>query len=199
MRRIWISGLAMPMAGLIAVAVLAQPGQAQVEQCEKVDESTETVVPDVTITYDSSFFCADAADEGEYAITVSVANRADSSEAVTIDRLELSHTTPRPGGGSGPDATATADGLPVTVAAGETARFDVRGTYELVTTDEGDKANLHLRALGTGATSNEQFTLGINVHPRATGVAEAPRRSRGAGGVDPERACGAKPQTPGAN
>ncbi|MGH3450385.1 MAG: hypothetical protein ACRDQW_06565, partial [Haloechinothrix sp.] len=78
-----------------------------------------------------------------------------------------SHTTPRPGGGGGPEATAIADGLPVTVAAGESAPFDVRGTYELVSTDEGDKATLHLRAFGTGP-----FSIGINVHLRAEGTTE---------------------------
>ena len=56
-----------------------------------------------------------------------------------------------------------AAGLPVTVAPGETESFTVSGTYELVQTDEGDKANLHLVATGS---AGGRFTLGINVHLR---------------------------------
>jgi hypothetical protein len=179
MRRIWLAGLAIPAAGLVMLAVLAAPTQAQAQRCENVDASTETVVSGVTVTYDSSFLCADAARQGEYAVTVAVANHAGIDEAVTVERVELSHTTPRPRGGDGPNASATAEGLPVTVAAGETARFDVRGTYELVTTDEGDKATLHLRALGVGDRSDEGFVLGVNVHLRAAGATED---GSGAGG-----------------
>jgi hypothetical protein len=174
MRRIWLAGLAIPAAGLVTLAVLAAPtqAQAQAQRCENVDESTETVVSGVTVTYDSSVLCGDAASEGEYAVTVAVANHAGSDEAVTVERVELSHTTPRPRGGDGPNASATVEGLPVTVTAGETARFDVRGTYELVTTDEGDKATLHLRALGVGHSSDEGFALGVNVHLRAAAASE---------------------------
>lgn len=193
MRRVWTAALAAPAIGLIALAVIAAASQAQVQHCEKADESTEIILSGVTVTYDSSYFCTNAADQGEYAITVSVANRVDSSEAVTVDRLELSHTTPRPGGGSGPEATATAGGLPITVASGETARFDVRGIYALVTTDEGAKANLHLHVVGTGATSSERLALGINVHLRAAGStedddpAERPEQPDGTG---PGEGCG---------
>jgi hypothetical protein len=47
----------------------------------------------------------------------------------------------------------------------------VSGTYTLVNTDEGAKANLHFQALGRGVTTGEPFALGINAHLRAPGVA----------------------------
>jgi hypothetical protein len=89
---------------------------------------------------------------------------------VTITDLELTHTTPRPRG-RGPAATGEAQGLPITVAPGETKSFTVTGTYELVQTDEGKKANLHFTAFGNGVESGESFELGINTHFRAPGVA----------------------------
>jgi hypothetical protein len=102
---------------------------------------------------------------------VTVSNAATGTERVTIESLGLSHTTPRPGG-QAPDATATAAGLPLTVAPGESDRFEVSGDYELVETDEGKKANLHLRGIGEGATTELEFALGINVHLRGPGATE---------------------------
>ena len=102
-------------------------------------------------------------------ITVTVANSAESAEAVSIDDLVLAHTTPRPRG-QAPDASGEATGLPLALAPGQTASFTASGTYELVQTDEGKKANLHFRASGHGASSGEPFELGINAHFRAPGV-----------------------------
>lgn len=98
-----------------------------------------------------------------------VANSADSTEAVAIDDLVLTHTTPRPRG-QAPAASGEVTGLPLTLAPGQTASFSVSGTYKLVQTDEGKKANLHFRANGHGASSGEPFRLGINAHFRAPGV-----------------------------
>jgi hypothetical protein len=54
----------------------------------------------------------------------------------------------------------------MTVAPGDSESFTVSGDYELVSTDEADKANLQLKALGSGASSADRFKLGINVHLR---------------------------------
>lgn len=156
--------------GMIALG-LATPLFAQDQQvCTQVDSSTEEVIDGVFLTWDSSFLCANAPDSGSYTFTVDVLNHADSAEAVTIDSLSLSHTTPRPGG-QAPAAAASASGLPLTLAPGESGSFDVSGTYELVETDEGKKANLHLTASGAGVDSGASFDLGINAHFRAPGVA----------------------------
>jgi hypothetical protein len=141
------------------------------ELCAVDDTSTQEVLPGVTLTWDSSFRCEDAPDEGAYEITVQVSNDAASSEAVRIEDLILSHTTPRPRG-QAPEATAEPEGLPIIVAPGETDSFSVSGTYTLVQTDEGKKANLHLLALGEGTDSGLEFQLGINVHLRAPGARE---------------------------
>lgn len=141
------------------------------QQCELVDTSTEEAIPGVTLTWTSSFRCANAPDAGTYQIEVTVENSASSDEAVTINDLILRGATPRPRG-RGPDATATASGLPLTIDAGESGSFSVSGTYELVRTDEGKKANVHLSALGEGASSGLEFELGINVLLRAPGATE---------------------------
>lgn len=147
----------------------AGPLMAQVQVCDLTDRSTEEVIPGVVLRWDSSFHCRDAPNAGEYQIVVEVFNASNSAEAVVIDDLDLRRSTPRPRGVA-PDATAAASGLPIIIAPGETRDFTVTGEYELVATDEGRKANLHLRARGTGSSSGEPFELGINVHLRAPGV-----------------------------
>jgi hypothetical protein len=160
------------ISALVALLlVLAIPVSAAEVECNLTDQSTQAVLPGVVLTWDSSFHCRNAPVRGEYSITIVVSNAATSTEAVTIDSLILSHTTPRPRGRA-PEATAEARGLPITVEPGESESFDVTGTYELVVTDEGKKANLHLLAYGVGDESGEPFQLGINVHIRAPGVAD---------------------------
>jgi len=157
---------------VILVLGLATAGlpAAALQTCEPVDQSTEEVLPGVVLTWDSSFLCANAPDSDTYTFTVTVSNSAASDEAVVIESLALSHTTPRPRGRA-PSATGSADGLPVTIAPGESADFTVNGSYQLVATDEGKKANLHFRAMGSGEESGLDFQLGINAHFRAPGVA----------------------------
>ena len=162
------------VAAVVAGALAVGLSGAATANCEVSDRSTEEVLPGVVLTWDSSFLCANAPDSGTYEIEVTVSNAAGSAEAVEIRELRLSHTTPRPGG-RGPEATATAQGLPIVVGPGESENFRVSGTYELVSTDEGDKANLHLRALGRGVESGEPFELGINVMLRAAGAVEGGR------------------------
>jgi hypothetical protein len=152
---------------LAAVAV-APSTAAPTQRCQQVDVSTDRVVRGVTLSWDSAFLCANAADSGSWRIVVDVTNRAASTQGVRIRDVVLSHTTPRPRG-QGPAATAEPKGLPLRLAPGESGRFRVTGTYRLVSTDEGKKANLHLRALGTG-DNGDPFRLGLNVHLRAPGV-----------------------------
>ncbi len=153
------------VAALTIAGGLVLPASAQTQTCAVDDTSKKEVLPGVTLTWDSSFRCTNAPDEGTYEIEVTVRNAAGSSEAVVIKKLKLKHTTPKPRG-QAPDATAEASGLPITVAPGDSDSFTVSGNYELVSTDEGDKANLHLKAIGSGVDSGERFKLGINVHLR---------------------------------
>lgn len=183
------------------VSAHARPATAQ-QMCQVSDESTEQVLPGVTLTYTSSFLCADAPDEGSYTFTVTVANAAESTEAVTISDLTLQQTTPRPRG-QGPDASGTAAGLPISVAPGETESFTVSGNYELVATDEGNKANLHFQASGQGTQSGSPFDLGINAFFRGAGAAEAGDDNGGPsddppnGGPGDDRGGGRPPWVPG--
>ncbi|MBI2237967.1 MAG: hypothetical protein HYU54_05505 [Actinobacteria bacterium] len=158
MRRLW---LILAATGLVALGGMPATAEAT-RVCGVRDTKTKEVLPGAILTWDGSFRCQDAPKEGTYEITVTVSNHGGSTEAVRIPDLKLSHTTPRPGG-EGPDATAEADGLPVSVDPAETAIFTVTGKYELVETDEGWKANLHLRAVGTGVDGGVPFRLGINV------------------------------------
>ncbi|MGQ0595292.1 MAG: hypothetical protein ACT4QB_22420 [Gammaproteobacteria bacterium] len=172
------------IGGAVLLLFSASPVFAQQTQqiCQRTDQSTEQVIPRVVLTWDSSFHCRNAPNAGEYMIVVRVFNASTSAEAVEIQNLVLTHTTPRPRG-KAPAATAIASGLPITVAPGDTEDFTVTGDYALVKTDEGNKANLHLRAGGVGLTSDEDFALGINVLIRAPrGLRTSPSRPRA--GID---------------
>ncbi len=142
------------------------------QTCRPVDQSTEEVLTGVTLTWDSSFLCGDAPGSGSYKVVVSVTNAATSAQGVTIQSLELTHTTPRPQRDA-LAASGSAQGLPLAVSAGQAQSFSISGTYGLVETDEGFKSNLHLRATGTGAASGRPFELGINVHVRDPGARES--------------------------
>ncbi|MGH7510413.1 MAG: hypothetical protein ACREMZ_13210 [Gemmatimonadales bacterium] len=173
-----------------ATEPIGQVEITSVQQCQVVDRSTEEVIPGVTLTWTSSFLCANAPDEGTYQIEVTVENAAGSEEAVEIDDLAIRGTTPRPRG-QGPDATASASGLPLTVAPRQSGSFTVSGTYELVETDEGKKANIHLSALGEGVSSGLEFELGINVQLRGAGAIEGDRA--GPGGPSAQPGAGGRP------
>lgn len=146
----------------------AGPG-GPLQTCSVTDRSTEQVIPGVMLTWTSSFFCGNAPNQGSYRIDVQVANESGSAEAVRVEQLRLSHTTPRP---QNTRATAQASGLPVIIPPGGNASFAVNGNYTLVSTDEGNKLNIHLQALGKGASSSRSFQLGINVQLRAPGATE---------------------------
>lgn len=154
----------------IGVFVTSISPVAALQTCQVADSETAEVLPGVVLSWESSFLCADAADSDSYDFSVTVSNDASSVESVTIQTLELVNTTPKPRGQS-PDATGGAAGLPLTLAPGESGTFEVSGSYELVSTDEGDKVNLHFQAGGQGIESGEPFSLGINAHFRAPGVA----------------------------
>lgn len=158
------------------VGVFTAPAFAQTQVCEPVRQETKTVIQGVTLTWDSSFWCGSAPDTGDYEIRVTITNYG--AEAVRIDDLKLSHTTPRPRR-QAPAATAAASGLPLVIGPGESGSLSVRGTYSLVWTGEGKKANLHLRAVGRGVTSAAPFRLGINVHLRSSGAAEGNANASG--------------------
>ncbi|SDU76722.1 hypothetical protein SAMN04488563_5294 [Jiangella alkaliphila] len=139
------------------------------QQCISADRSTPTIGSDTTLTYDGALLCPDAGTTGEYALAVSITNDAASSATVTVDDIHLTHTTPRPRGRA-PDATADLDEAPITIAPGDTVDLEITGTYHLVNTDEGEKANLHLHLTGTLTATDESFTLATNVHLRGTGA-----------------------------
>lgn len=152
------------VAGLALTAAAPYPAAAQ-QTCRAVDAESDVVLPGVTLTYDSSFRCANVPNQGTYELTVTVENATESVQAVELETLEFRGTSPRPRGRR-PSATAQTADLPVRVDPGASATFDVSGSYRLVSTDEGDKANLHLRIEGVGATDGEPFDLGLNVHLR---------------------------------
>ncbi|HRP96652.1 MAG TPA: hypothetical protein PL143_10405 [Rhodocyclaceae bacterium] len=166
------SVFALACAGIASLMMAATPAFAA-QVCSLTDQSTKEILPGVIVTWDSSFHCFNAPESGEYMITVRVSNAESSVEAVTVETLRLRHTTPRPRGRA-PAATASAEpaGLPITVDPGSTEGFAVMGEYELVRTDEGMKANLHLAADGFGDASLLPFSLGINVHLRGEGATE---------------------------
>lgn len=176
----------------IAADPVFQTSGDAVQECTVFDQETKEVIPGVTLTWTSSFLCSDAPDEGSYHFTVTIENASASNEAVRIDALALRHTSPRPRG-QGPAATADAQGLPLTVAAGSSGSFDVSGTYALVQTDEGKKANIHLTASGEGTSSGLPFNLGINAHIRSAGAVEDDGNNTGSNGRPSDTRSGGLP------
>jgi hypothetical protein len=163
----------MLLAGLTALAVgwLNTSVLAQCENLDVTDTSTDEVLDGVELTWDSSYHCLNAPTSGNYSITVEVSNDSDSVEAVRLTGIAVSHTTPRAGRLT-PGGTANTADLPQDIAPGQSIMFEVTGTYSMVDTDEGQKANLHLRVAGFGLSSGDSFALGINVHIRGPGATE---------------------------
>ena len=164
-----LAGGAVAVVGVDADGVAPVAGPEESRRCLEVDESTAHPVAGVRLTWSSSFACRDVSDRGSYTIGVTVSNDAGSAEAVRLGRLRLSHTTPRPRGRA-PAGTASAAGLPVVIAPGQSKTFTVTGSYTLARTDEGRKANHHLRAFGHGTRSSDPLRLGLNLHLRAAGA-----------------------------
>lgn len=146
------------LAGILTVP-LGTPDPARVNTCWPVERTSAQVGPGVAVTWDSSFGCNDVPAQGAYEVRLTILNSPDSSEPVRVERVVWRKTTPRPGG-SRPTASLEHTGLVV-----------VTGRYQLVSTDEGDKANLHLAALGETATGRP-FRLGVNLHFRGPGARE---------------------------
>ena len=153
----------------LLVAMTAIPVTADAhDECDVEGESTGEVADGVTITYDSVFLCTDAPASGTWFVDLSVSNDGASTTSVTITDVVLSHTSPSPDG-EAPAATAEVEGDLPTVEPGATASLRIAGDYELATTDDGDKATLHLRLSGTTG-ADEFFALGASVQLLATGV-----------------------------
>ncbi len=168
--RPWASSVVVLLSAALLGAALPASSAAAPQRCEVADRSAERVARGVILRFDSSFLCADAPRSGTYRFVVEVTNRSSSDQAVRLQSLRLANTTPKPRGDS-PDATARSSDLPLTVRPGSTERFTVSGSYQLVRTDEGRKANLHMRVRGVTVDSAERFRLGVNAHLRAPGVA----------------------------
>jgi hypothetical protein len=158
---------ALALIGTLTVMPVA--GQLTEPDCVVTEDGTvtEDVADAITLTFDSDFVCADAADSGTWSIVVAVTN--DSEAEVSIDDLELSHVTPSDPDGN--ELTTTSD-LPLEIGAGESGEFGAGGTFALAGHDAGALVNLHLRATGTAASGDEvqPFVLGINVHLLGPGV-----------------------------
>ncbi len=167
--------------GLIAATALPVAGQSATPTCTVADSATEDVAEGVTLTYDSSFTCPDAADNGTWAITVAVANAADSTTGITLEEARLSHTTPLPTG-EAPDASVTGGGLPLSLAAGADGTFDADGDYELSHPGDDSKVNLHVRVDGV-TDDDERFTLGILVQVLGPGTDPDLDQEEGDGGA----------------
>jgi hypothetical protein len=164
---------AMATLGLLAaIAVVPASAQSATPTCEAIGASTGEVADGVILSYDSSFACTDAAASGTWSISVLVANTAESTTGIELTELTLSHTSPRPGG-AGPDASLDSDTLPLALAVDADGTFDAEGAYELVTTDDGDKATLHLRVAGV-TDDDEPFQLAIAVQVLAPGLSPEP-------------------------
>jgi hypothetical protein len=165
-----VAALVLVVAQGVFASSVAAPGAAA-DHCDPTDQTTKTVARGTTVTYDSAFDCRDAARTGDYEVAVTVANAVDSAGTVRIDGIALGHTTPRPRA-QAPDAGAATSDMPVDVQPGSEVSLRVTGDYELVDTDEGAKANLHLRLSGSTVNSGGSAVLGVNVHLRAPGVAD---------------------------
>jgi hypothetical protein len=125
------------------------------------EQTDEVVAAGTTLSYDSALRCTNAPFSGDYRFTVTIQNSATSASTVVLERLLLTHTTPRPGG-SGPVASGSTADLPLTLAPGARTQVTVSGDYTLVQTGARRHANLHFCLSGRAENSEEPFSLGIN-------------------------------------
>jgi hypothetical protein len=125
------------------------------------EETTELVAEGTTLTHDSALRCTNAPFTGDYRFTVTIQNSAASVSTVVLERLLLTHTTPRPGG-RGPEASGSTTDLPLTLVPGASAQVTVSGDYTLVQTGARRHANLHFCLSGQVESSEEPFSLGVN-------------------------------------
>lgn len=143
------------------------------QNCLAAEQTVEEVLPGVFLTWDSAHRCNNTPAQGQYAFTVSLEADSGSTKTLILEHITLTHTTPRPLG-NGPEATVEQlTGFPVTLSGGESDSFSVRGAYELVTTGEGQKANLHFCASGHDQATGEPFYLGINTFLRSGSATES--------------------------
>jgi|FLYL01.1.fsa_nt_gi hypothetical protein len=159
------------LVALAAAVWIALPATAQ-EVCTADPGSVETETLDesgVTVSWHGSHWCLGAPGSGTYQATLEIG--FEGAATLQVDGVSLRHTTPRPGG-SGPEATVEV----VDVSQdGDTVTVTVTGSYELVDTDEGPKANIHLTATGAATGTNgedDPFRLGFNVHLRGESATE---------------------------
>jgi hypothetical protein len=142
------------------------------QACVREAQSREEVLPGLILSWDSSFRCENAPDAGSFEFTIIFSNDERSAQAAQIDTLMLTHTTPRPRFQAPKVTVEELENLPLLIQPGSKDSLIVRGKYELVSTDEGNKANLHFQAKGIGFTTKEPFRLGINAHLRAPDASE---------------------------
>ena len=140
------------------------PGDEEV--CLSEGQSTEEVLPGVTLTWDSALRCLNAPVQGQYAFTVTLAADSGNGTSVVIDDVALTHTTPRPLGQAPTADIDATTGLSLTLAADGQGAFSVTGSYEMVITGATQKANLHFCATGRDPSSGELFYLGLNTFLR---------------------------------
>lgn len=143
----------------------ALPITTDCEAMSVTEQSQEQVLPGVIFTWDSVFHCREAPLEGSYGFSVTVSYIGEDGDAFILDKVLLTHTTPRPLGES-PFASLEVEGLPLTLNSNSTESFRVWGDYRLVETDEGAKANLHFCADGYVDESADTLQFGLNAHLR---------------------------------
>lgn len=145
------------------------PPPGDVEVCLAEEQSSEEVLPGITLTWDSAFRCLNAPEEGVYEFNVIVEADADSTALAVVQAITLTHTTPRPLNVA-PDASVDdVTGLPFTIAAGEVHTFTVSGEYELAAAGVARLANLHFCATGYDDATGTPFYLGLNTFLRGSG------------------------------
>lgn len=145
------------------------PISTNCEEMTVTEETTEVVLPGVTLSWDSAFHCREAGPAGAYGFTVTMRNEGAGAAgaddgAVVITDLTMTHKTPRPDGES-PSASVNVAGLPLTLPPGGHGNLQVSGDYELVQAGAVQLANLHFCASGA-SESGETFALGLNAHLR---------------------------------
>jgi hypothetical protein len=138
-----------------------------------VQQTSQEVLPGVSLIWGSSFFSPYAVRTGSYSLTVAVLNREDSEEAVEITRLRLIAVTPR-SPVMEPRTNGESYGLPITIKPGDSHSFEIDGRYELVPSREGGRADLHFLASGQGVKSGERFQMEVKVHFVERGASKRP-------------------------
>jgi hypothetical protein len=140
-------------------------------RCARPERSTDELARGIQLTWSSSFSCDRAPAEGRFRLTIHLATTTNGRGALSLDMMQPMR--PRPRSVEYGAQVGAATQLPLVLDdGGGAADLVVRGTYELETRTEDERATLRLRLVGHVVSSGAGFEVDVVVRLRPSGTLE---------------------------